>query len=214
MGDEASPPEGWAPSHRRALLSVWVSCVLLAGMAGWQLAAAEEGVSTGLELSADVLDVDSGLREARFSGSVQARRGEWVLRCEALRVRYDETGQLTDATSEGPVELVGPELVIEAPQAVYELTGDSIVLAGGATLRRGQSVLRAESVRVELGSGKIAMQGVKGRLELNELRTNPPAPAPSAGAEVESAPPLLAPQTLEADAATKPPPEPPPVLAP
>ena len=191
-----APPQHITPSPRptarryrgltRALLMAAAATLSVFGGV-WVLAAQEavhkggaaspaQGAPDEVSVSADVFDigadtlsVDGVTREARFTGHVVARRGDWVLRCPSMVARYDESGALLGATLKGPVEVTGPDFWAEAGAATVDRAADTIVLTGEPSLRRGQSVLRASQVTVHVESDKVEMSQVRGRFVMEDL---------------------------------------------
>jgi lipopolysaccharide transport protein LptA len=123
-----------------------------------------------LDIVAETVSLDSAQSQARFSGGVRAQRGEWVLQCEALLVSYSSTGEVLEANAEGPVILANRELRIEAPSARYDQEKGLVTMSGGATVRRGQSVVEAKTAVLDLSSETVELSGVVGRVRLGDLK--------------------------------------------
>jgi len=155
-----------AGQRRHLFGAVLSTCVVIAGLWGAPLdVTAEDNV---FDIKADGLSVEGEGQTAEFSGNVVARRGDWVLTCSALIATYDDDGRIVGADARGPVVLAGPELHAEADSAHFDGALDAVVLQGSPTLRRGENVLRAESVTVHLTSRKIEMQGVVGHFRIDD----------------------------------------------
>lgn len=157
---------GVARAARRAALGLLALGLALWGALAWPPAVgAQPGGEEAIDIAAETLTVETEAQQARFSGEVVVRRGDWVLRCPALVAHYDAQGGLESAQADGPVELAGPGFWAQAGTARYEREpSEAIVLGGEPRVRRGQSVLRADEVRVDLVSGTVEMRGVRGRL--------------------------------------------------
>lgn len=160
-----------ALSGRSAAIAISV-VALVAGPVEPGAIAAPLGVIEGdaLDVSADHLEVDIERGQARLDGSVAVRLGDLEVKCSAMELRYDRSPRVSWARGTGAVSarLRG----VEATAAVieFEAGGRTVDLRGGVKLSRGRGWLTAEHATVDIGSGKVTLEDVKGSIPVDPTR--------------------------------------------
>ncbi len=123
-----------------------------------------------LDVSADRLDVDVEHGTATMQGNVTVNLGELEVHCPTVEVRYDRSPRVSWVRGTGGVtaKLNG----IEATAAVVEFDAGTrtVALSGNVRLSRGRGWVTAEHATVEVGSGKVSLQEVKGSIPVDQPR--------------------------------------------
>ena len=134
------------------------------GFAGRMAHAAPLGVIEGeaLDVSADHFDIDVERGTATLHGNVVARLGELEVRCPIVELSYDDSPRVKWARAKGGV--AARFKGIDATSAVAELDAKSraVTLSGGVRLSRGGGWVTAQQATVDIATGKVSLQEVKG----------------------------------------------------
>ena len=140
--------------------------VLAALLAPASLASAEPilGADAGVQLQADRLDIDILAGEATLTGKVTLTKGDLVVSCPKIDLRFDQTPHLTWAKGSGGVTADVRGVHAEAPSAEVDLTKQVLDLRGGVKLTRGQGWLTADTARIEIATAKVSLTQVKGSI--------------------------------------------------
>lgn len=115
-------------------------------------------------LQADRLDIDVLSGEATLNGKVTLTKGDLVVNCPRIDLRFDHTPHVTWARGSGGVTADVRGVHAEAPSAELDLIRQVIDLRGGVKLSRGQGWLTADSARIDLPTAKVALTQVKGSI--------------------------------------------------
>jgi lipopolysaccharide export system protein LptA len=115
-------------------------------------------------LQADHLDIDVLSGEARLDGKVTLTKGDLVVNCPRIDLRFDHTPHVTWARGSGGVTADVRGVHAEAPSAELDLIRQVIDLRGGVKLTRGQGWLTADSARIDLPTAKVSLTQVKGAI--------------------------------------------------
>jgi lipopolysaccharide export system protein LptA len=138
-----------------------------------------------VKISAAALEVQDKNKIATFSGNVQVLQGDTMLRCQSLKVFYDQDDSKTNtmkAAQPGPagqgkirrLEAIGSVVVTQKEQTatgdkgIFEMAENTVTLSGNVLVAQGQNVLRGDRLVVNLTSGVSHMEagkGGKGRVE-------------------------------------------------
>ena len=148
---------------RRALfLSLTLAALLLPA----SLASAETllGGDTNVSVQADRLDIDILAGEATLNGKVTLSKGDLVVSCPRIDLRFDQTPHLTSAKATGGVTADVRGVHAEAPSAELDLTRQVLELHGGVRLSRGQGWLTADTARIEILTARVSLTQVKGSI--------------------------------------------------
>jgi lipopolysaccharide export system protein LptA len=141
--------------------------IVLAGLlAPATLARAETilGTDANVQLQADRLDIDILAGEATLTGKVTLTKGDLVVSCPKIDLRFDQTPHLTWAKGSGGVTADVRGVHAEAPSAEVDLTKQVLDLRGGVKLTRGGGWLTADSARIEIATAKVTLTQVKGSI--------------------------------------------------
>lgn len=113
-----------------------------------------------IEVSADSLSVDQATGEAVFSGNVVIGQGAMRIAAARVVVVYDEaSGEIVRLAASGGVTFVTATEAAEAAEAVYDLTGQTLVLTGEVLLTQGASAISADRMVIDLSAGTAQFEG-------------------------------------------------------
>ncbi len=130
------------------------------------LASAETllGGDANVAVQADQLDIDILAGQATLTGKVTLSKGDLVVSCPKIDLRFDHTPHLTSAKATGGVTADVPGVHAEAPSAELDLTKQVLDLHGGVRLSRGQGWLTADTARIEIATARVSLTQVKGSI--------------------------------------------------
>lgn len=130
------------------------------------LASAETllGGDTNVTVQADRLDIDILAGEATLTGKVTLSKGDLVVSCPKIDLRFDHTPHLTSAKATGGVTADVHGVHAEAPSAELDLSRQVLDLHGGVRLSRGQGWLTADTARIEILTARVSLTQVKGSI--------------------------------------------------
>ena len=122
------------------------------------------GGDTAVSIQADKLDIDILAGEATLTGKVTLSKGDLVVNCPRIDLRFDHTPHLTWAKGSGGVTADVRGVHAEAPSVELDLTKQVLDLRGGVKLSRGQGWLTADSARIDIPTAKVSLTQVKGSI--------------------------------------------------
>jgi lipopolysaccharide export system protein LptA len=117
-----------------------------------------------VKLQADQLDIDILAGEATLTGKVTLTKGDLVVNCPRIDLRFEHAPHLTWARGSGGVTADVRGVHAEAPSVELDLTKQVLELRGGVKLTRGQGWLTADSARIEIATAKVSLTQVKGAI--------------------------------------------------
>ncbi len=120
--------------------------------------------SEPVKLQADQLDIDILAGEAILTGKVTLTKGDLVVNCPRIELRFEHAPKLTWARGSGGVTADVRGVHAEAPSVELDLTKQVLDLRGGVKLTRGQGWLTADSARIEIATAKVSLTQVKGAI--------------------------------------------------
>jgi lipopolysaccharide export system protein LptA len=120
--------------------------------------------SEPVKLQADQLEIDILAGEATLTGKVTLTKGDLVVNCPRIELRFEHAPKLTWARGSGGVTADVRGVHAEAPSVELDLTKQVLDLRGGVKLTRGQGWLTADSARIEIGTAKVSLTQVKGAI--------------------------------------------------
>jgi len=142
--------------------------LLLAAALGSAPVAAEPILGVGgdatVSLQADRLDIDILAGEATLTGKVTLSKGDLVVNCPRIDLRFDHSPHLPWAKGSGGVTADVRGVHAEAPAAELDFTKQVLDLRGGVRLSRGQGWLTADTARIEIPTAKVSLTQVKGSI--------------------------------------------------
>jgi len=122
------------------------------------------GGDATVSLQADRLEIDILTGEATLDGKVTLSKGDLVVSCPHVDLRFDQTPHVTWAKASGGVTADVRGVHAEAPSAELDLTRQVLDLRGGVKLTRGQGWLTADTARIEIPTAKVSLTQVKGSI--------------------------------------------------
>ncbi|HEY1695900.1 MAG TPA: LptA/OstA family protein [Polyangiaceae bacterium] len=152
---------------RRLVAPAIVLAALLAPAPVERVARAEPilgGADPTVSLQADKLDIDILAGEATLTGKVTLQKGDLVVSCPRIDLRFDHAPHLTWAKGSGGVTADVRGVHAEAPSVELDLTKQVLDLRGGVKLSRGQGWLTADTARIDIPTAKVSLTQVKGSI--------------------------------------------------
>ncbi len=122
------------------------------------------GGSDPVKLEADQLDIDILAGEATLTGKVTLTKGNLVVNCPRIDLRFEHAPKLTWARGSGGVTADVRGVHAEAPSVELDLAKQVLDLRGGVKLTRGQGWLTADSARIDIATAKVSLTQVKGAI--------------------------------------------------
>ena len=117
-----------------------------------------------LDITAESLEVDMAKGAAVLEGKVHATLGDLKVDCERVEVRYDEAPNVRWARGSGGVSAQARGFSATAQTVEVDVARRSVRLDGSVKLSRGRGWVVAESATVDLASGKVVLNEVKGSI--------------------------------------------------
>jgi lipopolysaccharide export system protein LptA len=117
-----------------------------------------------VKLQADQLDIDILAGEATLTGKVTLTKGDLVVNCPRIDLKFEHAPHLTWARGSGGVTADVRGVHAEAPSVELDLAKQVLDLRGGVKLTRGQGWLTADSARIDIGTAKVSLTQVKGAI--------------------------------------------------
>lgn len=123
-----------------------------------------------VDVSADQLEVDVERGQARLDGSVVLRIGDLEVKCPTVELKYDRSPRVSWARGTGGVSarLRGVEATATAIE--FESGSRTVDLRGAVKLSRGRGWITAEHALIDIGSGKVTLEDVKGSIPVDPAR--------------------------------------------
>jgi len=148
----------------RPLVAIPVTLALLAAPATLARAETLLGTDPNVSVQADRLEIDILSGEATLTGKVTLSKGDLVVSCPRIDLRFDQTPHVTWAKGSGGVTADVRGVHAEAPSVELDLTKQVLDLRGGVKLTRGQGWLAADSARIDIPTAKVSLSQVKGSI--------------------------------------------------
>lgn len=119
-----------------------------------------------LDVSAERLEVDVERGTALLQGSVSLTFGDIEIRCPKVEIRYDRSPRVSFARGTGGVtaRLKGTEATAETIE--FDAASRKVALSGAVRLTRGRGWMRAERATLDIASGKVSLEDVKGSIPI------------------------------------------------
>jgi lipopolysaccharide transport protein LptA len=117
-----------------------------------------------LDVTAESLEVDMTKGAAVLEGKVHATLGDLRVDCERVEVRYDDAPNVRWARCTGGVSAQAKGFSATAQAVEVDVSRRSVRLEGAVKLSRGRGWVTAEMATVDLASGKIVLNDVKGSI--------------------------------------------------
>jgi|HubBroStandDraft_2_1064218.scaffolds.fasta_scaffold50302_2 lipopolysaccharide export system protein LptA len=117
-----------------------------------------------VNVQADRLEIDILAGEATLTGNVSLTKGDLVVTCPRIDLRFEHAPHVTWARGSGGVTADVRGVHAEAPSVEVDLAKQVLDLRGGVKLTRGQGWLTADSARIEMATAKVSLTQVKGAI--------------------------------------------------
>ena len=148
--------------------AVRVGCLsILAALALPGQAAAEPILEVGpgnVTVQADKLEVDVAGGSAVLLGSVTLSKGDLLVKCPRVELRFDTAPHVKWLKGSGGVVADVRGVHAEAPEVELDMSKQILELRGGVKLSRGQGWLEANRATIDLQTAKVTAHQVKGSL--------------------------------------------------
>jgi lipopolysaccharide export system protein LptA len=148
--------------------AVRVGCMsILAALALPGQAAAEPILEVGpgnVTVQADKLEVDVAGGSAVLLGSVTLSKGDLLVKCPRVELRFDTAPHVKWLKGSGGVVADVRGVHAEAPEVELDMSKQILELRGGVKLSRGQGWLEANRATIDLQTAKVTAHQVKGSL--------------------------------------------------
>jgi lipopolysaccharide export system protein LptA len=122
------------------------------------------GGDATVSVQADRLDIDILAGEATLTGKVTLSKGDLVVSCPRIDLRFDHAPHVIWAKGSGGVTADVRGVHAEAPSVELDLSKQVLDLRGGVKLSRGQGWLTADSARIDIPTAKVSLTQVKGSI--------------------------------------------------
>jgi lipopolysaccharide export system protein LptA len=122
------------------------------------------------DVSADRLEVDVEKGTATLSGNVSAKFGELDVKCPTVEIRYDRSPRVSWAKGSGGVSARMKGIDATASIVEFDAGARTVALHGGVRLTRGKGWLTAEHATVDIATGKVSLQDVKGSIPVDPAK--------------------------------------------
>ena len=130
-------------------------------------------------IEADHFEVRFDEDIAVWQGQVSATRGNYTFRTSNLKIHLDQVNQnapQTTQTTGGQSQPVADHFYLSAESLTYDLASDAITGSGDSELRRGQELIRAETITYWVGKQlAVAKPDLSGRVSV-QFFPNPKRP--------------------------------------
>jgi lipopolysaccharide export system protein LptA len=117
-----------------------------------------------LDVSADHFDIDVERGTATLQGNVVARVGDLEVRCPVVELSYDDSPRVKWARARGGVTARFKGIDATASAAELDAKSRALTLSGGVRLSRGRGWITAQQATVDIATGKVSLQEVKGMI--------------------------------------------------
>jgi lipopolysaccharide export system protein LptA len=146
----------------------------LVGAGFWALSAHADPLAViegeALDVSADRLEVDVEHGAALLQGNVVARLGELDVHCPTVEMRYDKSPKVSWVKGTGGVTARLKGIDATATTVEFDVASRTVTLAGAVRLARGRGWLTAEHATIDIATGKVSLQEVKGSIPVDPVR--------------------------------------------
>jgi lipopolysaccharide export system protein LptA len=123
-----------------------------------------------LDISADRVEVDIERGTALLQGNVSTRLGELEVHCPTVEIRYDRSPRVSFARGTGGVSARLKGIDATANAVEFDAASRTVALHGSVRLSRGRGWVTAEHATVDIASGKVSLQEVKGSIPVDPAR--------------------------------------------
>lgn len=166
---------GGAMSSRRRAWRAWgvafavLGCLFSAGDAGSGVRGQATPDAT-VEVTADRMISDTRSDQIAFSGNVEARRGDLIVKADRLDVTQErQSKRVSQMVAIGNVQIKKGEQAATADQATFLESEQKVVLTGNPRAWEGTSEVRGEEMVFLLAEEKMIVTGGAQRVRMQML---------------------------------------------
>jgi len=172
-------------SARRAALALCLGLAAVPAFAAGEGAMSEAFKGFGsngrdpIQIEADSLEVLDRDRNAVFTGNVNVRQKDTVLKTQRLKVFYEgkaadglaqATGgsnqQIRRFEAEGRVLISQKDQTVTGDRGWFDMRAQTAQISGSVVLTQGKSVARGDRLSIDLKSGQYKLDNSGGRVQL------------------------------------------------
>jgi len=117
-----------------------------------------------LDVRAEHLEVNLTRGEAVLEGQVRVSFGELDVWCDRVDIRYDEAPMVRKAVGKGNLRATVKGIVATADALEVEVAERRAQLTGHVRVSRGKGWIEAERATIDLPSGKVNLDQVRGSI--------------------------------------------------
>ncbi len=115
---------------------------------------------SAIEITSDSLSIDQATGAAVFLGNVNIAQGPLSLMAEEVEVIYEAGGEAIDLLKAGGgVSISNLGDLIEADNAIYDLSESEVSLVGNVSLKQTGGILSGDKMLIDLRSGSGYIEG-------------------------------------------------------
>lgn len=166
--------------------------VLAAGESGAMSEAFKGLGSNGkdpIQIEADSLDVLDKDQTALFTGNVNVRQRDTVLKTQRLKVFYEgkaagaaeaaaaSSQKIRRFEAEGRVLIVQKDQTVTGDKGWFDMRSQTSQITGSVVLTQGKNVARGDKLTIDLKTGQYKLENTGGRVQLILEPKNEGAPA-------------------------------------
>lgn len=132
-----------------------------------------------IQIEADSLEVLDKDRNAVFTGNVNVRQKDTVMRTQRLKVFYegkaaeglaqaatDQNQQIRRFEAEGKVLITQKDQTVTGDRGWFDMRGQTAQITGSVVLTQGKNVARGDRLQIDLKSGQYKLDNSSGRVQL------------------------------------------------
>lgn len=119
-----------------------------------------------LDVSAKQLEVDLAKGVAVLDGEVHVKLGELDVSCDRVDIRYDDAPMVRWARGSGNVRASMRGVTATAQSLEVEIPERLVRLVGNVKISRGKGWVQAEHASIELPSGRITLDEIRGSIPI------------------------------------------------
>lgn len=123
-----------------------------------------------LDVAAEHLEVDVEQGKARLDGAVVMKLGDLEVSCPSVEIKYDRSPRVSWAKGTGGVAARLRGIEATAASVEFDAKNRTVDLRGNVKLSRGRGWITADHATVDVGTGKVALDDVKGSIPVDQAR--------------------------------------------
>ncbi len=177
-------------ARRRALVALALAATITGSLVSPAGAAGEGGMSDAfkgfgsngkdpIQIEADSLEVLDKDRNAVFTGNVNVRQKDTVLKTQRLKVQYEgkaadglaqaaggSSQQIRRFDADGRVLINQKDQTVTGDHGWFDMRSQTAQIIGSVVLTQGKNVARGDRLSIDLRSGQYKLENTGGRVQL------------------------------------------------